>query len=414
MQPTDTKTRVLYLSYDGMTDPLGQSQVIPYLQGLSKAGYSFTLISFEKEGRFEKNRDTIAALLKESNIDWVPLPYTKKPPVLSTIWDLRQMKKTAISLHLKKGFKIIHCRSYISAMVGMDMQKQFGVKFIFDMRGFYADERVEGGIWKLSNPVFKQVYNFFKRKEQQFFSTANYTISLTKKGRDIIHTWKNIKNQPIPIQVIPCCADLDLFSEKSIDAGLLQQLRQQFNLTGNQFVLNYLGSVGTWYMLDEMLDFFKCLLTIRPNAKFLFITGEPASDILTKAKIKGIPEASFIITPAPHKQVPTYLALSQCSIFFIKPVFSKSASSPTKQGEIMGMGMPHICNAGVGDVDDIIDEKSGVLLKTLNTAEYEKAIQKMLSTTFDKDYIRFRSQQIYSLSTGVENYRKVYKAVLGV
>jgi glycosyltransferase involved in cell wall biosynthesis len=112
--------------------------------------------------------------------------------------------------------------------------------------------------------------------------------------------------------------------------------------------------------------------------------------------------------------VPTYLALSQCSIFFIKPVFSKSASSPTKQGEIMGMGMPHICNAGVGDVDDIIDEKSGVLLKTLNTAEYEKAIQKMLSTTFDKDYIRFRSQQIYSLSTGVENYRKVYKAVLGV
>ncbi len=413
MRPTETQTNVLYLSYDGMTDPLGQSQVIPYLQGLSKAGYSFTLISFEKEGRFEKNRDTIAVLLKESNIDWVPLPYTKKPPVLSTIWDLRQMKKTALALHRKKQFKIIHCRSYISAMVGMDMQKQFGVKFIFDMRGFYADERVEGGIWNLSNPLFKQVYNFFKRKEQQYLSTADYTISLTKKGRDIIHSWKNIKNQPIPIQVIPCCADLDLFSEKSIDTGLLQQLRQQFNLTGNEFVLNYLGSVGTWYMLDEMLDFFKCLLTIKPNARFLFITGEPASDILTKAKIKGIPEALFIITPAPHKQVPTYLALSQCSIFFIKPVFSKSASSPTKQGEIMGMGMPHICNAGVGDVDYIIDDKSGVLIQTLNTAEYEKAIQKMLNTSFDKDYIRLRSQQVYSLAAGVENYLGVYKRIQG-
>lgn len=45
---------VLYLSYDGMTDQLGQSQVIPYLQGLSKEGYSFTLISFEKPERFEK------------------------------------------------------------------------------------------------------------------------------------------------------------------------------------------------------------------------------------------------------------------------------------------------------------------------------------------------------------------------
>ena len=411
MQPTDTKTNILYLSYDGMTDPLGQSQVIPYLQGLTKKGYSFTLVSFEKEERFEKNRATIAALLQQSNIDWEPLPYTKKPPVFSTLWDLWKMKSTAISLHRKKQFKIIHCRSYISAIVGMQMQQQFGVKFIFDMRGFYADERVEGGIWKLSNPVFKQVYDFFKKKEQQFLSSADFTISLTKKGRDIIHSWTNIKNQPIPIQVVPCCADLDLFSEKSIDADLLQMLRTQFSLTGNEFVLSYLGSVGTWYMLEEMLDFFKCLLRFKPDAKFLFITGEPASDILTKAKTRNISETCFIITPAPHKQVPTYLALSNCSIFFIKPVFSKSASSPTKQGEIMGMGMPHICNAGVGDVDDIIDEKSGVLIKNLNDAEYEKAIQKLLNTVFDKEYIRSRSQKIYSLSEGVDRYQQVYQAV---
>ena len=411
MQPTDTKTNILYLSYDGMTDPLGQSQVIPYLQGLTKKGYSFTLVSFEKEERFEKNRATIAALLQQSNIDWEPLPYTKKPPVFSTLWDLWKMKSTAISLHRKKQFKIIHCRSYISAIVGMQMQQQFGVKFIFDMRGFYADERVEGGIWKLSNPVFKQVYDFFKKKEQQFLSSADFTISLTKKGRDIIHSWTNIKNQPIPIQVVPCCADLDLFSEKSIDADLLQMLRTQFSLTGNEFVLSYLGSVGTWYMLEEMLDFFKCLLRFKPDAKFLFITGEPAIDILTKAKSRNIPENCFIITPAPHKQVPTYLALSNCSIFFIKPVFSKSASSPTKQGEIMGMGMPHICNAGVGDVDDIIDEKSGVLIKNLNDAEYEKAIQKLLNTVFDKEYIRSRSQKIYSLSEGVDRYQQVYQAV---
>ena len=164
-------------------------------------------------------------------------------------------------------------------------------------------------------------------------------------------------------------------------------------------------------MLDEMLDFFKCLLHFKPDAKFLFITGEPASDILTKAKSRNIPEACFIITPAPHKQVPTYLALSNCSIFFIKPVFSKSASSPTKQGEIMGMGMPHICNAGVGDVDDIIDDKSGILIKNLNDSEYENAIQKLLITSFDKEYIRSRSQKIYSLSEGVDRYHQVYQAI---
>jgi hypothetical protein len=202
-----------------------------------------------------------------------------------------------------------------------------------------------------------------------------------------------------------------LFSEKSIDTALLQQLQKQFNLTGNEFVLSYLGSVGTWYMLDEMLDFFKVLQRSKPDARFLFITGEPASDILNKAQNKGIAASSFIITSAPHKQVPTYLALSNCSIFFIKPVFSKSASSPTKQGEIMGMGMPHICNAGVGDVDGIVDEKTGILIHTLNDGAYEKAIEKLFNTRFDKAYIRARSQQFYSLFAGVEKYRQIYEAI---
>jgi len=407
MQPIN----ILYISYDGMTDPLGQSQVIPYLQGLSNLGYAYTLISFEKPGRYEKNKEHIGALLKQSNIDWQPLPYTKKPPVLSTLWDVWQLKKKAYALHRQKQFKVIHCRSYISSIVGLQMQQELGVKFIFDMRGFYADERVDGDIWKLSNPVYRQVYNFFKKKEQQFLSMADYTISLTKKGKEIIHTWKNIKNQPVPIQVIPCCADLDLFSEKSVDAGSLQQLRQRFNLTGQEYVLSYLGSVGTWYMLDEMLDFFKVLLRFKPGARFLFITGEPASDILSKAQSKGIPQTCFIITPAPHSQVPTYLALSNCAVFFIKPVFSKSASSPTKQGEIMGMGLPHVCNAGIGDVDDIIDEKSGVLIKTLNEAGYDKAIQTLLNTQFEKKYIRQRADEIYSLSAGVEKYRQVYASI---
>jgi len=56
--------RVLYISYDGMTDPLGQSQVIPYLAGLSKRNYSFTLISCEKKENYTANKEKIAQLLK--------------------------------------------------------------------------------------------------------------------------------------------------------------------------------------------------------------------------------------------------------------------------------------------------------------------------------------------------------------
>src|SRR5215212_2571579 len=44
--------RVLFISYNGMLDPLGQSQVIPYLRELAKRGVRFTLLSFERDKAF--------------------------------------------------------------------------------------------------------------------------------------------------------------------------------------------------------------------------------------------------------------------------------------------------------------------------------------------------------------------------
>ena len=41
-----TPVRTLYISYDGVLEPLGESQVVTYLERLS-ARYDITLVSFE-------------------------------------------------------------------------------------------------------------------------------------------------------------------------------------------------------------------------------------------------------------------------------------------------------------------------------------------------------------------------------
>lgn len=392
-----------------MTDPLGQSQVIPYIEGLSKLGYQFTLISFEKPDRFEKFSKEISERLKRSNIDWVPLSYTKKPPVLSTVYDLWRMEKKAFALHAEKTFSIVHCRSYISAFVGLAMKKKFDTKFLFDMRGFYADERVDGKIWNLKNPLYNSIFKFFKQKEKDFLSLADYTISLTEAGKKILQARNEIPNQPIPIQVIPCCADLDLFSPNSVDEKLKTELRKKFQLTGNEFVLSYLGSIGTWYMLDEMLDFFKRLLEKKPDAKFLFITNDSVENILSKAMQKNVPANAFLISPAKHKEVPTFLSLSNWNLFFILPVFSKQASSPTKQGEIMGMGIPYVCNTGVGDVDEIVAATgSGLIVNDFTLNDYDRVIAQMLKRNANENEITNGAEKYYSLQQGVEKYFSVY------
>ena len=38
---------VLYITYDGINDPLGQSQIVP-IEGLAGRKYNFFIISFEK------------------------------------------------------------------------------------------------------------------------------------------------------------------------------------------------------------------------------------------------------------------------------------------------------------------------------------------------------------------------------
>ncbi len=409
----ENKPHILYLSYDGMTDPLGQSQVLAYLEGLSGKGFRFTLISFEKTERYEKSKAKIEERCSACNIKWLPLRYTKKPPVLSTLYDVWRLKKKVAEIYHEDKFQIIHCRSYITALVGLSFKRKYGVKFVFDMRGFYADERVDGKIWNLDNPVYNAVYRFFKKKEIHFLSEADYVISLTEAGKKIIHSWKQISNQPIPIQVIPCCADLDVFNSEKVDAKDKARLRNELSLSENDFVLSYLGSISTWYMLDEMLDCFKVLLEKKPDAKFLFITNESPDFILSKAKQRRIGEEAIRIVASPHNLVPAYLSLSDAGIFFIKPVFSKQASSPTKQGELMGMGLLHICNKGVGDVDEIVRETNcGVVVNNFTVNDYHIAAHELLrKVNLSNRHIREASFQFYSLEKGVKLYAQVYQSV---
>lgn len=412
MSAPSQNRQVLYLSYDGMTDPLGQSQVIPYLQGLTAAGWQITLVSFEKKERADKAPE-IATRLQASGINWQPLAYTRQPPVLSTLFDIWRLKRHVRKLHRQHNFALVHCRGYITALAGQWLKKRLGVKFVFDMRGFFADERVDGGLWNLKNPVFRAIYNFFKKKEQAFFSQADHSICLTYNGREIIHSWPHLAGQPVPVTVIPCCADLQLFDPGQADPARALALSQQLYLPTRAKVLAYLGSIGTWYMLPEMLAFFGRLLQHHPDFVLLFITAEPPEQIMAEARKQGVPSESLRITRAERAEVPLLLSLACASLFFIKPVFSKQASSPTKQGELMAMGIPVICNSGVGDTDYVVKKYgSGLLVNEMNHNGYEQAIAQLprLWQT-DPASIRAGAEDFYSLQKGVGRYLQVYHSV---
>jgi glycosyltransferase involved in cell wall biosynthesis len=402
----------LFVSYDGMTDPLGQSQVIPYLMGLVENGFEIDLISFEKPARMQQNGAFIRDELERNGISWHPLSYTKSPPVLSTVWDLIRMRRTAERLHAARKFDLIHCRSYLSALVGLGMKRSHGTRFLFDMRGFWADEKVEARAWNLDNPLFRSVYRFFKRKESDFVREADAIVSLTHAGLREMHSWPTAPAPGTPRKVSPCCSDFDLFEVPT--PRQREDARTRLQLSPKDLVVAYLGSLGTWYMLEEMLDFFAELLRSRPEARLLFVTPDEPEIILQAAVERGVPVERIVIRSAQRREVPSLLAAADLGLFFIRPTYSKQSSSPTKLGELLAMGLPVITNGGVGDVqNNITAVGGGLVVESFDQVNYKRVISRLDSILhLDPEQIRERAMALFDLRSAVAGYVDLYETVL--
>lgn len=402
--------RVLYLSYDGLSDPLGQSQILPYLTGLARLGHEIDVIAFEKTIFYDQFGQQIHRQCSEANIGYFAQRYYKNPPVLSTLINIYQMRRKAVQLHKKKHYQIVHCRSYIASLVGLHLKTRYDIKFIFDMRGFYADERVDGNIWPQQQWLYRKVYRFFKRKERAFMQAADHIISLTHNARKEILSW-SILIDSAKISVIPCCVDTHLFDRTTISEEKVLELKKSIGIDPKATVLGYIGSTGTWYLLAEMLRYFKQVRKRDTTAVMLFLTYDAPKHIMHSAVAVDVPEEAIRIKACERNDVPKWMALFSWSVFFIKPVYSKKASSPTKQGELMSMGIPVVCNSGVGDTEKIVREyNAGICVNNTDDDDelFEAANQSDQLRALNQSAIVSGAKQYFSLENGIAKLNKIY------
>ena len=167
---------ILYVSYDGMLEPLGQSQVVTYLEKLAP-GRRIHLISFEKAGdwRDGARRQAMRERLATAGIAWHPLRYHKSPSAPATAYDIAAGSALGVLLARRHRLGIVHARSYVPALIGLAVKRAAGAKLLFDMRGFWADERVDGGLW----PAGGRLYRTAKALERKFLLAADHVVTLT-------------------------------------------------------------------------------------------------------------------------------------------------------------------------------------------------------------------------------------------
>ena len=386
---------VLYISYDGMMEPLGQSQVLAYLKRLV-VYCPIHLISFEKSEDLAHfaELDFLAREIEASGIVWHPLRYHKHPAALATTWDIANGLRLGIWLVWRHRLHIVHARSYVSSVIALAIKRFTGAKYLFDMRGFWADEKLDGG-WSRGDLLYKVAKYFEKR----FLLSADHLVLLTQAASRIIQKFTYLHDRMPPVSVIPTCADLSRFKPWPRESV--------------GFTMGYVGTASNWYLFDETAACFAELLSVRPEAKFLIVNRGEHALIRDRLYAAGVPSKAVELIAATPAEMPCLIARMDASAFFIKPVFSKQGSAATKLAELLGCGVPCLTNAGIGDMTEILEgERVGVALKDFDRSSMLAGLGQLLALVADRSTSArcvSVAHKYFSLDEGVKGYRKIYE-----
>jgi len=407
--------RILYISYNGMLDALGQSQVLPYLRELARQGVRFTLLSFERPAAFdEQGRRKCAELsqkLAAFGIEWHWLRYHRRPSLPATIYDVVAGIRCAQNLVRRNSIEMVHARSHVAAAIGLALKKYFGVKLIFDLRGLMAEEYVDAGHWSTDGVP----YRLTKRMERRVLQAADGVVTLTEKIWPIVRSWEGLRDHEVIHEVVPCCVDLELFKFSEEDR---QQRREELDLK-DQRVLVYSGSIGGWYLTFEMANLFAHMLQRRPDWHFLWLTTGDARLVDRLMSECGLSAEHYTVRKAAPADVPSYLSAADAGVAFYKPALSRLATSPVKVSEYLASGLPFIINAGVGDSDELVmGEAAGALVSEFSEADFEDAAS-IIDSLVDKGAeTRKRNREVAERlfdvrRIGLQRYAALYEKVLG-
>ena len=389
---------MLYITYDGMLEPLGQSQVLAYLEKLA-ADRPIHLLSFEKPEDWTDTtaRTRVQARMDAASIHWHPHRYHKRPSALATAWDILVGIASGLWLVLRHRIGIVHARSYVPAVMALALKRLTGAKFVFDMRGFWADERVDGGLW----PRDGRMYRVAKWFERRFLLGADHVVSLTHAAVGEMQRFDYLQGRMPPVTVIPTCADLTRFRPRPRPPG-----------AGDAFTLGYVGSAGTWYLFDAVVASFARLRQLRPDARLRVVNRHEHDYIRQRLAAGGVDLDAVDLLSAGHEQVPEEMTRMDAGIFFIKPVFSKQASAPTKLGEFLGCGIPCLSNTGVGDMAQVLEgETVGVAIDSFDPATLDTGLQRLLALAADPTTAALcvaAAHKHFSLEEGVARYAAIY------
>jgi glycosyltransferase involved in cell wall biosynthesis len=409
----------LYLTRTGILEPLGQSQVLAYLRGLSSE-HAITLISFERDADLADSAHLaeIEAICAAHGIRWVRLRYRQRPRLLAAVWNLAALVWHSWYEARRQKVQLIHARSYIPAAAAWAVSRLRQVPYVFDMRSLWPEELITSRRLRRNSWLHRLIF----LAERRLLADAGIVVSLTRAGARYLNSVHPGTLTEDRLRVIPTCTDLDRFSPAPAPDPR----------AGGPIIGCHGSLTSGWFRVDLLVKMFELLAERLPDAKFEIITREDPDKVLQQidaARENAALARSGNLLPdgAPRWRTELSISAARASnihlrvqrqdlslFFYAGGAASELGRSPTRMGEALGCGVPVVTNGGVGDVAEVVlGGRVGVVIDGDDPAALVRAADAAVALLQDPDVgkrCRQVAEQIYALEAGIQNYREIYRS----
>ena len=402
--------RALYLSHNGMLEGLGQSQVLPYLRGLTNRGVEFDLISFELPTASDDAIDALRTSLNESGIHWSPLRRQRDPRLRIKVVETLRGISVALSKAARRRPLIVHGRSYLPTAIADVIATLIpGARLIFDCRGMLGDEYVDAGYWSTD----RREYRLVKRYEARAFRRADGVVVLTNALRRWVLD-QRLLGPTTQLACIPTCVDLDKFDFRPSDR---ERRRRELGL-GDRTAIVYAGSLGGLYRDADMARFVG-LLKQRSALPITFVvlTASNSDEFVNLVRNAGLAEDEILVRKVLPAEMPSYLCAGDVGLAFGKGCFARLGCSPTKLAEYLACGLPVVTNGDFGDQGELVGERDTcVVVEDFGDDELSAAADRLLALAARPlveraEHGRALARSRFGLAVGIDRYEALYRSL---
>jgi len=403
---------ILYVTFDGLLQPLGRSQVLRYIEKLVERGWKFGVLSLERPADLADSARvaSVADHLESLGVEWLCLRYRPGGP-REHLQNFTDAALAALDFAASRDLVMTHARSYHGAVVALLLKAVLDVPYLFDMRGYWVDERRDSGRW-FGNPA---LHRLARVVERELYRRSTGIVSLARPAAEDIRggrfgAWEG------PLAVIPTCVDPDEFVSETPRPDCVPRAVAQ--ALHNRLVVGFVGSINESYRVREGFELFRGVLSEDREACLLCLTQQVE---MTNAMLDevGIPSSARLVTSVPHEEISAWLTMIDWGLLLLNEPFAKRASMPTKLGEFFATGVRPVvygCNEEVREWAQasgtglVLDDTQPPSLRA--AARTIAASGKSDRSAVDLRRARELTMRHFSLHSGVDRYDAMYREVL--